>query len=79
LPLKAAARYPELALDDPWVAKTALILLATEPFRFRESHVNEIQAKTGKPALLIDGEMTSWYGSRAIAGLEYLREFAHRS
>jgi hypothetical protein len=24
---------------------------------------------------LIDGEMTSWYGSRAIEGLRYLREF----
>jgi hypothetical protein len=25
---------------------------------------------------LIDGEMTSWYGSRAILGLAYLAEFA---
>ena len=24
---------------------------------------------------LIDGEMTSWYGSRAIAGLDYLAEY----
>jgi len=24
---------------------------------------------------LIDGSMTSWYGSRAIEGLAYLREF----
>ena len=27
------------------------------------------------PVSLIDGEMTSWYGSRAIAGLEYLDEY----
>jgi hypothetical protein len=25
---------------------------------------------------LIDGEMLSWYGSRAIAGLAYLEQFA---
>jgi ABC-type Fe3+-hydroxamate transport system substrate-binding protein len=33
-------------------------------------------SRTG-PALvhLIDGEMTSWYGSRAISGLQYLRRF----
>jgi len=24
---------------------------------------------------LIDGGMTSWYGSRAVQGLTYLREF----
>jgi len=26
----------------------------------------------GKRVMLVDGEMTSWYGSRAIAGLKYL-------
>jgi hypothetical protein len=26
--------------------------------------------------LLVDGEMLSWFGSRAIAGLGYLRELA---
>jgi hypothetical protein len=29
----------------------------------------------GAEVALIDGEMTSWYGSRAIAGLDYLAEF----
>jgi hypothetical protein len=28
-----------------------------------------------KPVRLMDGEMTSWYGSRAIQGLRYLAEF----
>jgi hypothetical protein len=26
------------------------------------------------PVTLIDGEMTSWYGARAIAGLDYLAQ-----
>jgi hypothetical protein len=34
-----------------------------------------LPAFKGKTIRLVDGEMTSWYGSRAIAGLAYLREF----
>lgn len=66
------ARYPEVAL--PQAAQGAeLVLLSTEPYMFRERHVAEIQALLpGKRIALIDGEMTSWYGSRAIAGLRYL-------
>ena len=30
----------------------------------------------GKPVQLVDGEMISWYGSRAIAGCRYLRQLA---
>ena len=32
----------------------------------------EVEAASGRPAALIDGEMASWYGSRAVAGLRYL-------
>ena len=30
----------------------------------------------GKPVLLVDGEMMSWYGSRAVQGLRYLRKLS---
>ena len=74
LPERSAARYPDLKdLDLPEID---LILLSTEPYRFGDSDANEIQEKTRKPTRLIDGEMTSWYGPRAIAGLRYLRDFA---
>ncbi|MBM3385058.1 MAG: cobalamin-binding protein, partial [Betaproteobacteria bacterium] len=36
----------------------------------------EIERLSRRPARLIDGEMTSWYGPRAIAGLQYLSGFA---
>lgn len=67
-----AARYPEVTL--PAAARAAgLVLLSTEPYMFRERHIAELQALLpGKRIALIDGEMTSWYGSRAIAGLRYL-------
>nr|WP_150699178.1 helical backbone metal receptor [Pandoraea terrae] len=76
MPASPAVRYPVVELDDTTLADIDLILLSTEPYRFRETHVAEIQAMTGKPVRLVDGEMISWYGSRAIAGLAYLRDFA---
>jgi len=78
LPAKAAARYPRLQLDQALVQDADLLLLSSEPYRFRARHVAELQALPalrGKSVALIDGEMTSWYGSRAIAGLGYLRRF----
>jgi hypothetical protein len=52
------------------------ILLSSEPYRFRERDVADVRQLLPREAhckvRLIDGEMTSWYGSRAIAGLAYL-------
>lgn len=77
-PLETTARYPELTLNEPWLASVGLVLLSTEPYAFRERHLQEISARLGRPALLIDAEMTSWYGSRAIRGLGYLTGFTAR-
>ena len=48
------------------------MLLSSEPYSFRDKHLAEVEAASGRPAALIDGEMASWYGSRAVAGLRYL-------
>lgn len=70
-----ADRYPCIA-DDALTGQGAdVILLSSEPYRFGESHRHEMTAGTGLPCALIDGEMTSWFGSRAIAGLDYLGRF----
>ena len=76
VPEKNAPRYPELE-ELPGI-DADLLLLSSEPYRFRERHRVEVARLTGKPALLIDGEMTSWYGPRAIAGLDYLKSFVQR-
>ena len=76
LPESADARYPKISLDESWLRDIDLVLLSSEPYRFRQQHLNEIKNILNRPALLIDGEMTSWYGSRAIAGLGYLSRFA---
>ncbi len=74
LPENMEARYPEL--DTLEMGGAELVLLSTEPYRFKESHRAELQARLKKPVYLIDGEMTSWYGSRAIHGLRYLADFS---
>jgi ABC-type Fe3+-hydroxamate transport system substrate-binding protein len=68
------ARYPVFTWDDPQLAPVDAVLLSTEPYRFTETHVTELAAEIGKPVLLVDGEMLSWYGSRSVAGLGYLGE-----
>jgi Periplasmic binding protein len=67
-------RYPEVDLAA-FAGEVDRVLLSSEPFHFKERHVAEVAALVpGAEVSLIDGEMTSWYGSRAIAGLGYLAE-----
>ena len=80
LPEQARTRYPEFDLDAPFVREAEMVLLSSEPYMFRQKHADELARRPGfadKPVLLIDREMTSGYGSRAIAGLDYLREFVN--
>jgi hypothetical protein len=76
LPATARVRYPEIELDAATLADVDHVLLSSEPWRFRERDVVAVKkilpSRTHCGVQLIDGEMTSWYGSRAIAGLAYL-------
>jgi hypothetical protein len=49
------------------------VLRSTGPYRFTEAHVAALEKQISKRVQLIGGEMMSWYGSRAIDGLRYLR------
>ena len=73
MPEAAESRYPKLKDLD---VGAEIILLSTEPYRFGEKHRKELEQQTRLPVHLIDGEMTSWYGPRAIAGLRYLVDFS---
>ncbi|MGE0067997.1 MAG: helical backbone metal receptor [Solirubrobacterales bacterium] len=75
LPREAAERYPEVELSA-LAGEVDRVLLSSEPFHFKQDHVAEVAAALpGAAVSLIDGEMTSWYGSRAVRGLEYLSEY----
>ncbi len=72
LPAAPARRYPAVADDAPEWSEAQRILLSTEPYAFRASDAQALAAARDKPVHLVDGEHTSWYGSRAIAGLHAL-------
>lgn len=71
-------RYPQFSWSEELVAGIDGVLLSTEPYRFTQEHADALEKQIGKPVHLVDGEMMSWYGSRALAGLSYLRELARQ-
>lgn len=76
-PVECSERYPEIELGE--LVGVERVLLSSEPYHFKEHHIAEVTtALPGAEVSLIDGEMTSWYGPRAIAGLRYLAEYAAR-
>nr|WP_223990502.1 helical backbone metal receptor [Cupriavidus pampae] len=75
-PNAAGERYPTFRWSDALVRDLDAVLLSTEPYRFTETHADALERQLGLPVLLVDGEMLSWYGSRAVAGVRYLAGLA---
>ncbi len=78
VPANCADRYPKIELGGGVLEGAGVVLLSSEPYLFRDEHVAELRSEPllrEKKVSLIDGEMTAWYGSRAIEGLGYLRRF----
>jgi ABC-type Fe3+-hydroxamate transport system substrate-binding protein len=72
-----AARYPALAGNEPWLGQVQRVLLSSEPYAFGPQHLDEARRLCPNAGVqLVDGEMLSWYGARAVPGLRYLRELA---
>lgn len=67
-------RYPAVTEEDFRQAELDFILLATEPYPFREKHIAEFQAMLPdvKP-VIVDGEMF-WYGAKMMQAAAYFRE-----
>ena len=69
------SRYPVLMLQEIVDLKPDFVLLSTEPYRFTESHVNELQNVFVQSKIaLVDGEMFSWYGSRMLKSADYFQQ-----
>lgn len=74
-----SVRFPEVDIDEALLAETDLVLFSSEPYAFKSLDIKAFATKNavgGARLLPINGEMTSWYGSRAVMGLVYLRRFA---
>ena len=62
------SRYPEITLEELKIANCQLVLLSSEPYPFKQKHLDELQKiLPDKKIILVDGEMFSWYGSRLLA------------
>lgn len=67
-------RYPQITTGTLKEKNTELVLLSSEPFPFKQKHIDEIQAELpGVKILLVDGEMFSWYGSRMRYAANYFK------
>jgi len=67
------SRYPEITLSQLQTQNPELIFLSSEPYPFKEKHIEEIKlAIPNAKVMLVDGEMFSWYGSRLVKAVEYL-------
>ena len=72
-----AARYPVVTGEEPWLGDARRVLLSSEPFAFDAGHAALAQALCPRARVQrVDGELLSWYGPRAVAGLRYLRALA---
>ncbi|HEX6892437.1 MAG TPA: helical backbone metal receptor [Chryseolinea sp.] len=66
------SRYPELSAEQIAALKPHLIFLSSEPYPFREKHMEELKAiSPSSQIVFVDGEMFSWYGSRLLKAAEY--------
>ena len=73
-------RYPAVTLEEIRRLRPECLLLSSEPYPFKESHramLAELLAEQLPDTMvrLIDGEWTSWYGSRMKLGFESMAGF----
>ncbi len=68
-----AKRYPTLSIKEMQNLQPELILLSSEPFPFKEKHIDEITPHFPDARILtVDGRWFSWYGSRMTHSFEKL-------
>lgn len=68
------SRYPEVSTVEIASANPDLILLSSEPFPFKEKHIQAIQNICPSALIkIVDGELFSWYGSRLKKSPDYFK------
>ena len=69
-------RYPKTTLFEIAQKKPDIILLSSEPYPFKEKHIQEVASVCkGCDILLVNGEWFSWYGSRMLHSFRQLNGF----
>ncbi|MEF9480533.1 ABC transporter substrate-binding protein [Chryseobacterium sp. RRHN12] len=66
-------RYPQITTED--LADADVIMLSSEPFPFKEKHIEELKASyPDKKIMIVDGEAFSWYGTHIAKCEQYFKE-----
>lgn len=72
-------RYPEINAEQLAKANPEIILLSSEPYPFKEKHIQEFKAICpNAKVLIVDGEIFSWYGSRLLQAPAYCKQLIER-
>lgn len=70
---KDKIRYPQITTED--LAEADVIMLSSEPFPFKEKHIEELQIfYPDKKIMIVDGEAFSWYGTHIAKCENYFKE-----
>ncbi|QBJ88376.1 cobalamin-binding protein [Chryseobacterium gleum] len=70
---KDKTRYPQITTED--LADADVIMLSSEPFPFKEKHIEELKAfYPDKKIMIVDGEAFSWYGTHIAKCENYFKE-----
>ena len=65
------SRYAEISVQQIQTMDLDYIFLSSEPYPFKQKHIDELKSYTKAKIILVDGEMFSWYGSRLIQFKSY--------
>jgi len=69
-------RYPSTSLKELTELSPEIILLSSEPYPFKEKHIQEIKQHCPDAKIkLVEGEWFSWYGSRMTPSFKALNEW----
>ncbi len=71
-------RYPTIDCAELVKRDTELVLLSSEPYPFKQTHMEAISREMpGIRILIVDGEMFSWYGSRMLQAGNYFTQLLY--
>lgn len=70
---KDKKRYPIIEIKD--LADAEIIMLSSEPFPFKEKHIEELKVfYPDKKIMIVDGEAFSWYGTHIAKCGNYFKK-----
>ncbi len=71
----AGERYPAVELEEAARRRPEVVLLPSEPYRFRQRHLSDLQAAGLGDARVhfVDGRLLCWYGPRIPEALTTVR------